>query len=85
MKLLLSTYRDLVATEEGICACQNFFKVLIDYEGVFLWRCSQGKDRAGLAAFLEYFLGVSLEDCINNYSYTNIAMELKIKELTPIV
>ena len=86
MKLLLNTYKDLVTSNEGINAYQNFFKTLIDYDGAFLWHCSQGKDRAGLAAFfLLYILGVSIEDCINDYLYTNSAMELKIKELTPIV
>ena len=86
VKLMLNTYRELVTTKEGIKAYQNFFNTLLEYEGAFLWHCSQGKDRAGLAAFfLEYILGVSLEDCINDYLYTNIAMEIKIKELTPIV
>ena len=86
MKLLLNTYKDLVTSNEGVNAYQNLFKTLIDYDGAFLWHCSQGKDRAGLAAFfLLYILGVSIEDCISDYLYTNIAMELKIKELTPIV
>ena len=86
MKLLLNTYHDLVTSKEGISAYQNFFKTLIEYDGAFLWHCSQGKDRAGLAAFfLLYILGVSMDECINDYLYTNIAMQLKIKELTPIV
>ena len=86
MKLLLKTYQDLVTTEEGIKAYQNFFKTLLEYDGAILWHCSQGKDRAGLAAFLlEYALGVPMEECIKDYLYTNIAMELKIKQLTPIV
>ena len=86
MKLMLNTYKDLVSSNEGITAYQNFFKVLIEQEGAFLWHCSQGKDRAGLAAFfLEYILGVPFDECVNDYLYTNIAMELKIKELTPFV
>lgn len=86
MKLLLNTYEELVTSEEGIKAYQNFFKTLINEDGAFLWHCSQGKDRAGLASFfLEYALGIPLEDCINDYLYTNIAMEKKIKQLTPLV
>ena len=86
MKLMLNTYKDLVSSNEGITAYQNFFKVLIEHEGAFLWHCSQGKDRAGLAAFfLEYILGVPFDECVNDYLYTNIAMELKIKELTPFI
>ena len=39
-----------------------------------------------MAAFLlEYALGVSLDDCLKDYYYTNIAMQDKIKTLTPIV
>ena len=86
MKMLLKTYHELVTSDEGIKAYQNFFKTLIEEEGAILWHCSQGKDRAGLAAFfLEYMLGVPMEECIKDYLYTNIAMELKIKQLTPIV
>ena len=84
--MLIKTYHDLVTSDEGIKAYQNFFKTLIEEEGAILWHCSQGKDRAGLAAFLlEYALGVPMEECINDYLYTNQAMELKIKQLTPIV
>ena len=52
MKMLLKTYHELVTSDEGIKAYQNFFKTLIEEEGAILWHCSQGKDRAGLAAFL---------------------------------
>jgi len=86
-KLLINTYKGMFTTNEGLLAYKNFFKVVQENEeGAILWHCSQGKDRAGMAAFLlEYALGVSMEDCINDYLYTNIAMEKKIEELTPIV
>ena len=39
-----------------------------------------------MATFLLlYALGVSKEECIKDYLYTNVAMEKKIKELTPII
>ena len=87
MNLLLKTYKNLFISNEGLNAYKNFFKVIIENDdGAILWHCSQGKDRAGMASFLlEYALGVSLNDCIEDYLYTNIAMEKKIKELTPIV
>lgn len=86
-KLLMKTYSELISTKEGIEAYKNFFKIVMENDdGAILWHCSQGKDRAGLAAFLvEYALGVSLEQCIEDYLMTNIAMAKKIKELTPIV
>lgn len=86
-KLLLKTYRDIFSTEKGVNGLRLFFKVIQENEdGAILWHCSQGKDRAGLAAFiLEYALGVSFEDCVEDYLYTNIAMKKKIAQLTPIV
>lgn len=86
-KMLLSTYRNLFLTEEGTLAYKNFFKVVTENkEGAILWHCSQGKDRAGMAAFLlEYALGLSMEDMIEDYLYTNVAMEKVIVRLTPIV
>ena len=86
-KLLLATYKNLFLTTEGIEAYKNFFKVVSENkEGAILWHCSQGKDRAGMAAYLlEYALGVSEEDRIKDYLYTNVAMEKVIARLTPKV
>lgn len=83
--LLLKTYHNMFISKEGIQAYQNFFKILMENEdGAILWHCSQGKDRAGMAAFLlEYALGVSLKDCFDDYYLTNVAMKDKIIELTP--
>ncbi len=85
--LLMKTYHQLFLTQEGIKAYQEFFKIVQENEdGAILWHCSQGKDRAGMAAFLlEYALGVAYQDCVEDYLFTNQAMALKIKELTPIV
>lgn len=86
-KLLMNTYKDLFTTEKGINAYKEFFKVIQENkDGAVLWHCSQGKDRAGMASYLLlYALGVSEEDCIKDYLQTNIAMEKKIKELTPVI
>lgn len=86
-KMLMETYRNLFLTREGIEAYKNFFKVVVENkEGAILWHCSQGKDRAGMAAYLlGYALGISNEDLIKDYLYTNIAMEKTIVRLTPVV
>lgn len=86
-KMLLETYKNLFLTKEGIEAYKNFFKVVTENkDGAILWHCSQGKDRAGMAAFLlEYALGLSMNDMIEDYLYTNIAMEKVITRLTPVV
>ena len=85
--MLLTTYKNLFFTKEGIEAYKNFFKVVSENkDGAILWHCSQGKDRAGMAAFLlEYALGVSSEERVKDYLYTNIAMEKTIARLTPVV
>ena len=85
--MLLSTYENMFLTKEGINAYKEFFKILQSkHDGAILWHCSQGKDRAGMAAFLvEYALGVDINDCYKDYLFTNKAMELKIQELTPVV
>ena len=86
-KLLMNTYKDLFTTEKGINAYKEFFKIIQENkDGAVLWHCSQGKDRAGMASYLLlYALGVSEEDCIKDYLQTNVAMEKKIKELTPVI
>ena len=86
-RMLMETYRNLFLTKEGIEAYKNFFKVLVENkDGAVLWHCSQGKDRAGMAAYLlGYALGISEEDLIKDYLYTNIAMEKTIARLTPVV
>lgn len=86
-KLLLNTYKNMLLTDEGVNAFKGFFKTLMENEdGAILWHCSQGKDRAGMAAYLlEYALGVNEKDRIDDYMLTNVAMEKKIKQLTPIV
>lgn len=86
-KLLMNTYKSLFTTDVGLNAFKEFFKVIQENkDGAVLWHCSQGKDRAGMASFLLlYALGIPIEDCINDYLFTNKAMERKIKELTPII
>jgi len=80
-------YRALVLEESSRSAYREFFRVLSEKpcEKVY-WHCSQGKDRAGLASFyLEYALGVKLEDCVSDYLYSNVAMNRRIRTLSPLV
>jgi protein-tyrosine phosphatase len=73
--MLKETYKNLFLTKEGIESYKNFFKVVTNNnEGAVLWHCSQGKDRAGMAAFLlEYAfrcIQVKLIILYKLYSYT---------------
>ena len=84
---MIQTYRDMVTTKEGISAYRDFFKLLLSKEdGVFYFHCSQGKDRAGLAAFyIEVALGVSKEDILKDYLLSNKAMKVRADYLLTIV
>ena len=84
---MIQTYQQNVLSEQGKRAYRNFFKLLLDNPGgVFYFHCSQGKDRAGLAAFyLEYALGVDLETCIEDYMKSNKAMAVRVEYLINIV
>ena len=79
---MLRTYKESLLTEKGQNAYRNFFKVLLeDDKRVVYFHCSQGKDRAGLAAYLlEIALGVSEEDAIEDYLRSNEAMEPRIRQ-----
>ena len=82
-KHMYNIYPKIALDPAGVEAFQKFFSLLTSKEdGVFYFHCSQGKDRAGLAAyFLEIALGVSKEDAFNDYMLTNEAMNIKIQNL----
>ena len=84
---MMETYRNLVSSDIAIKAYKEFFKLLTSKDdGVFYFHCSQGKDRAGLAAyFIEKALGVSEEEAREDYLITNLAMYEKIENLRELL
>ena len=76
-------YHDMIVTKDGQEAFKNYFKILMqDDDRVIYFHCSQGKDRAGMAAFLtEIALGVSLEDAKEDYLASNKAMLIRVDTL----
>ena len=59
---------------------ENFNDFKSKNDGVFYFHCSQGKDRAGLAAYiLEIALGVSPEEARKDYLLTNEAMKIRVQ------
>lgn len=81
---MYNLYPYLLLADEAIFALRKFFELLVSKsDGVFYFHCSQGKDRAGLAAYLlEIALGVSEEDARKDYLLSNEAMKIKIETLT---
>ena len=84
---MVKMYREMIYTDIGKKAYQDFFNLILSKEdGVFYFHCSQGKDRAGLAAyFLEIALGVDEEVARADYLYSNKAMGVRIDQLLAIV
>ena len=71
---LLKIYKNMLLTEEGKQAYKSFFDTLLTLEDgeAVLWHCSQGKDRAGMAAvLLLYALGADEETITADYLLTN--------------
>ena len=79
---LKKCYRDFVLSPKSIASYRAFFSLLLEKDRTFYFHCSQGKDRAGFAAYLlEIALGVSCEDAIADYLLSNIAMEKRVEAL----
>ena len=80
-------YKNIFNSEMALTSYTNFFKTLTQKEdSVILWHCAQGKDRAGLAAFLlEYALGVSYDDCVKDYLHSAIEMDRYQQSVLPLI
>lgn len=76
-------YRNLINDKKSQDAYKEFFRILMDDKTTSTYfHCSQGKDRAGLAAFfIEVALGVHFDDIRNDYLLSNLAMQEKMERL----
>lgn len=67
-----SLYRNLVLNEYSIEHYREFFRILLEEDGAFLWHCTAGKDRVGIGtALLLSALGVDREKIIADYLMTD--------------
>ncbi|MCQ2802481.1 MAG: tyrosine-protein phosphatase [Bacilli bacterium] len=83
---MMNLYSDSVISDIGKVAYRNFFNLLMQNNKVIYFHCSQGKDRAGLAAYLlEIALGIDPISAREDYLYSNVAMEAKIVQLKNMV
>ena len=73
-KVVEALYPEALLGSDGKRAYSDFLRVLLEAdEGATLWHCTEGKDRAGLAAVLvETALGVPEEYVRADYLATNI-------------
>ena len=72
-RFFMAFYRILAVSEETAARYAEFFRLLRESPlKPALWHCTQGKDRAGIAAILlQTALGVSWDSCIEDYLLTN--------------
>ena len=75
-------YSMYLLSDRGKKAYKDFFRLLIETdpdEGAILWHCTDGKDRAGLAAaLLLAALGADMKTIMDDYMLTNIYNAQKI-------
>jgi protein-tyrosine phosphatase len=72
-KHLSDIYRLMITQKESLEAFREMLRLLSEEEnGAFLWHCTQGKDRTGIAsAIVLMALGVDRENIMRDYMRTN--------------
>ena len=78
-KYLLDTYRIMVTEKPSLDAFSALLHLMIEEKNAaFLWHCTQGKDRTGIAAAsILMALGVKREDILTDYLRTNNTSRFK--------
>ncbi len=77
---LCEYYRLLVAKDKKDNWTKIFDVIYNNRDGAVLWHCQQGKDRTGIvAAIIEYALGLSDEEVMNDYLFTNTSLATPLK------
>ena len=80
-------YRDFVRKSASREQYSRFLRGILDTEdGAVLWHCTLGKDRCGWGSVLvEAVLGVSREDIMADYLYSNVCLKHEIAGMMPIL
>ena len=73
------TYRTMVTEEPALEAFATLIHMLLEQnDGAFLWHCTQGKDRTGIAsAAVLLALGVDRDEIMRDYMRTNKSCRIK--------
>ena len=80
-------YRDLVRKPVSREQYSRFLRGILETEdGAVLWHCTLGKDRCGWGSVLvQSVLGVSREDIMADYLYSNVCLKHEIAGMMPIL
>lgn len=84
LNYMSQTYQDFIVNEHSVSQYEKFIRLLLeDHQKGVLWHCTAGKDRAGFGTIIvQELLGISREDIIEDYLYTNVCLEQEIQSLT---
>lgn len=79
-KAMCELYRNFVRTAYSRAQYSRFLQSVMAVEdGAVLWHCTLGKDRCGWGAVLvQFVLGVSKEDILQDYLFTNECLKEEI-------
>lgn len=79
-KGMCEVYRNFVRMPFSRAQYARFLReILAAEDGAVLWHCTLGKDRCGWgSALVQFVLGVSLEDIVADYMYTNVCLKDEI-------
>ena len=70
----------LVARDKKEYWTTIFNEIYENKDGAILWHCQQGKDRTGVvAAIIEYALGLSDDEVMEDYLFTNTSLVTPFK------
>ncbi|EFA23027.1 tyrosine-protein phosphatase [Bifidobacterium gallicum] len=79
-------YTDLLVSKQGIACWSEWLRLLVDRPGSYLFHCTQGKDRTGIAAALILaVLGVDEQTIRDEYLQTNLYMNTETPRLVKMV
>lgn len=74
LQLMPTLYENILRSPEGQAGYARFFReILAQKDGAILWHCSQGKDRAGIAAVLLLLaLGADEETALDDFELSSV-------------
>ncbi len=87
LKYMSKTYDGFITNEHSVSQYERFAHMLLEnHSKGILWHCTAGKDRAGFATVIvQELLGISRQDIIEDYLYTNVCLAQEIKDLTAMI
>ena len=87
LNYMSQTYKEFIVNDYSVGQYEKFVRMLLEeHQKGVLWHCTAGKDRAGFGTIIvQEILGISRDDIIDDYLYTNVCLEQEIQSITESV